>query len=354
MNIRVVLSAVVVLPAALSIACVGHASHQTATSDGGSSGSSGGGSNADVGSDSGSGSCAAVSEVITVPISAGTLIGTLETPAGCGPHPLVFIIPGSGAVDQNGNESPILNANVYKDLAAAFLRSGIASVRYDKECIGKSACGNESTFTFDDDLADAQAVAEQYVHDARFTGLTLVGHSEGSLMALILAQRVPTVAVESLEGAGRPVGQVLSQQLASQFGIVGLLDPGLLEQANQIIASLEAGVPVPNVPVLLQPLLGPKVQPYLISWMKHDPAKEIAKLTQPVLIVQGTTDSQTSLADASLLAAADPSAKLLVIANMCHTLKDATPGPVSQALAYTDPFLPLDATLVAGTTLFVP
>jgi pimeloyl-ACP methyl ester carboxylesterase len=277
------------------------------------------------------------------------MVGTLETPAGCGPHPLVLIIAGSGAVDQNGNEFPLVNANEYLKLAGTLSRNGIASIRYDKECVGQSFCGNQATFTFEDDVANAQAWAEQYVHDARFTGLTLLGHSEGSLFAILLAQRVPAVAVVSLEGAGTPVGPALSRQLANQLGLF----PWVLQQANQIISSLEAGVPVPNVPWYLQPVLGPAVQPYLISWMKYDPAKEIAKVKQPVLIVQGTTDTQATLEDANLLAAGDPSAKLLVIPGMCHALKDATSDPISQLLAYTIPFFPLDATLASGVVSFV-
>jgi len=49
---------------------------------------------------------------------------------------------------------------------------------------------------------------------------------------------------------------------------------------------------VASVPAQLASVLGPQVQPYLISWMKYDPAKEIAKLEQPILVVQGTTDTQ--------------------------------------------------------------
>ncbi|MGZ3438289.1 MAG: alpha/beta hydrolase [Polyangia bacterium] len=336
---RILVSAVVVaLPAMLSIACV--------SGDGGPQSDP---SRAEAAGAETRASCKRRSEAVTVSTAGGALVGTLETPAGCGPHPLVLIIPGSGSVDQNGNEPPVLNTNAYRDLAAALSQNGIASIRYNKRCVGQSVCTNQATFTFDDDVADAQLWAEQYVQDARFAGLTLLGHSEGSLFALLLAQRVPAVAVVSLEGAGVPVGQVLRQQLANELSFA----PWLLEQANQIISSLEAGVPVPNVPWYLQSLLGPQVQPYLISWMKYDPAKEIAKIKQPVLIVQGTTDTQTSVEDANLLAAADPTAKLLLIKGMCHALKDATSDPLSQLLAYIDPLLPLDATLVSGVASFV-
>ena len=58
------------------------------------------------------------------------------------------------------------------------------------------------------------------------------------------------------------------------------------------------------------------VQPYVISWFHYDPAREIARLKMPVLILQGTTDIQVSVGDAELLAKANPAAKLVLIEGM--------------------------------------
>ncbi|HKE36190.1 MAG TPA: hypothetical protein VKB39_02070, partial [Candidatus Baltobacteraceae bacterium] len=74
-------------------------------------------------------------------------------------------------------------------------------------------------------------------------------------------------------------------------------------------------------PPELAGLFRPSVQPFVISYMKYDPAKEIAKLSLPVTIVQGTADEQVTMDDANALKAADPSAKLVVIAGMNHLLK---------------------------------
>jgi fermentation-respiration switch protein FrsA (DUF1100 family) len=84
------------------------------------------------------------------------------------------------------------------------------------------------------------------------------------------------------------------------------------------------------------------VQPYLISWFRYDPAKLIADLKVPVLIVQGTTDIQVTLADAKALAAANPRAKLLLIDGMNHVLKSvASTDPAKQMASYSDPNLQL-------------
>jgi hypothetical protein len=70
------------------------------------------------------------------------------------------------------------------------------------------------------------------------------------------------------------------------------------------------------------------------------------------LIAQGTTDTQVSVRDSMLLAAADPSARLVVIDGMCHVLKDATSDDSSQQRACSDPSLPLDPTLASAVVTF--
>jgi hypothetical protein len=76
--------------------------------------------------------------------------------------------------------------------------------------------------------------------------------------------------------------------------------------------------------------------------MKYDPAKEIAALKIPILLVQGTTDIQVSLEDQKLLAAGNKNAHLATINKMNHVLKLAPEKSLpSQAAIYSDPSLPL-------------
>lgn len=100
-------------------------------------------------------------------------------------------------------------------------------------------------------------------------------------------------------------------------------------------------------------LFRPSVQPYLISWFKYDPAREIAKLRMPVLIVQGEQDLQISVADANRLAQADPAARLVLIPDMNHVLKDVSVSVEDNAASYGNPRLPLDVTLTAAVSRFI-
>ena len=96
------------------------------------------------------------------------------------------------------------------------------------------------------------------------------------------------------------------------------------------------------------------MQAYLIDWMKYDPAAEIAKLHEPILVAQGTTDIQVSVHDAELLVAANSRAKLLKVDGMCHVLKAATTDRALQTQqVYTDPKLPLHPDLVKGVLAFL-
>ena len=277
----------------------------------------------------------------------GTIEGTLVLPAGCGPRPVALIIAGSGPTDRNGNQAPSLNAQPYKLLAEALAAQGVGSLRYDKGGIAasaKAAPRDESAMRFEMGADDAALLVKQLRADPRVGKITIIGHSEGSLVGMLAAERAPVDAFVSLAGAGRPIADILREQLAK-----GIKDEALLAKANAIIASLASGKTVSDVPSELAALFRPSVQPYLISWMKYDPATELARIAvASALVAQGTTDIQVSTTDAKKLAVARPSAKLLVIEGMNHVLKAADMSNASQQDAYTNPSLPLVPELVTG------
>ncbi len=274
----------------------------------------------------------------------GVIDGTLETIATT-PAPVVLIIAGSGPTDRNGNALALgLDDNAYKLLAADLAQKNIASLRYDKRGIGKSAAAgsSEQKLRFENYIDDAAGWLRKLRADGRFSKIVVAGHSEGSLIGMIAVQRAPADAFVSLEGAGRPAAVVLREQLKPK------LPPQLYAQADAIITSLQDGTTVAEVPAELMVLFRPSVQPYLISWFKYDPAVEIAKLRIPVTIVQGTADVQVTMADARALQAADPSARLVVVQGMNHVLK-YSPDVSSEAAilkGYQDPSLPVDSQVV--------
>lgn len=272
----------------------------------------------------------------------GTIDGTIDTLGGR--SPVVLIIAGSGPTDRNGNSTLGIDPDTYRLLASDLEHRSIASLRYDKRGVGASAAAgpSEQDLRFDTYIEDAAAWIRQLRADGRFTRIVVAGHSEGSLIGIVAAQRAPADAFVSLEGAGRPIYTVLREQLKPK------LPAQLYAQADAIMTSLQAGKMVAQIPPELNALFRPTVQPYLISWFKYDPAVEIAKLRIPVTIVQGTADVQVTMVDAEALHRANAASQLVVVQGMNHVLK-YSPDVSSEAAilkGYQNPSLPVDPQVV--------
>jgi uncharacterized protein len=168
----------------------------------------------------------------------------------------------------------------------------------------------------------------------------LLGHSEGGLVALAAAQKASDICgLVLISTAGRPLGEVLREQLRANPANAPILD-----QAMAAINALEAGkrVDASQMNPVLLPLFGPQIQGFLISVFSYDPAKLISTVTKPVLIMQGERDLQVSVADAERLKQASPAAKLVLLADTNHVLKTVTSDDRQANLAtYTNPNLPL-------------
>lgn len=127
----------------------------------------------------------------------------------------------------------------------------------------------------------------------------------------------------------------------------------LAEASERILAALERGDTVDEVPAPLAALYRPSVQPYLASWMKYVPAERLAALRMPVLIVQGTTDIQVGADQAEALEAAKPDAVLALVPGMNHVLKEVPADPRRQLASYGDPALPLHPRLLERIVKFL-
>jgi pimeloyl-ACP methyl ester carboxylesterase len=295
---------------------------------------------------------ATVNDTITLDTPTGKIAGTLVVPASSKPVPLVVIIAGSGPTDRDGNSRLLPGSNNSLKLLAEALRDrGIATLRYDKRGIAGSAKAgmSENALRFDMFADDAAGWVRKFRPDARFSTITVAGHSEGSLLGMLATQRAQADAFVSIAGAGRPASVLLREQLGKQP-----LPPDLSAFSNRAIESLVAGRTIDSVPPALATLFRPSVQPYLISWLPLDPAASIKALTVPVLITQGTADIQVSVHDAELLSAAQPKAKLIIVNGMNHVFKTpAGSDPASQQASYNDPSLPVARELIDSIATFV-
>ena len=282
---------------------------------------------------------AAVESPYTIKSGALELGGTLVMPRGAtGRVPVVVIIAGSGPTDRNGNSLMGIRPNSYAQLAWQLAGRGIATLRYDKRGMpGTKGTFDMTKMTLDDFAADARAAAESLAHDSRFSKVVLLGHSEGSALALIAArQGAPVAGVISVSGLGRPLGVVIREQLARQF------DSATLVRYDTAMSQYLRGEQPKDVP----PQLGPLFVPINLSFMKSltpfDPPAAIRAVHQPVLIVQGGRDVQVTVADAERLHTAKPDAQLVVVPLANHVLKRTTDTTlVGQMPTYQNPTVPI-------------
>jgi alpha-beta hydrolase superfamily lysophospholipase len=234
-------------------------------------------------------------------------------------------------------------------LAEALAQAGFASVRYDKRGIGASraAAPDESQLRFDTYVDDAAGWIAKLKADPRFSSVAVIGHSEGALIGMLAAERAGAAAYVSLAGVADGPGAILRKQLA------GKLPPPLAADNERILASLEQGKTVAEVPPALAAMYRPSVQPYMMSWMRYVPSAHIAALPMPVMIVQGTTDIQVDAGQARALKAARPDAVLTLIPGMNHVLKEVPVDPQHPLASYGDPSLPLHPQLAPAVVGFL-
>lgn len=283
-----------------------------------------------------------VEQEVSIDGGAGPLWGTLLRPAGDHPVPAVLILSGSGPTDRDGN-GPSLRNDSLKQLAETLAAAGIASLRVDKRGVGASAGAavSEAALRFETYVADAVNWADYLAARDWVLGVAIVGHSEGALIGTLAALERPPAGLVAIAGAGLPAGRLLRRQLAAAG-----LPRDLLRQAETAIDALEEGRQVADVDEALGPLLRPSVQPYLISWFRHDPAEALSKVAAPVLVIQGSRDLQVSVDDARRLAkgrlvAGSPGAELAIVDGMNHVLKRVPADAEANLAAYNDPSLPL-------------
>jgi pimeloyl-ACP methyl ester carboxylesterase len=176
----------------------------------------------------------------------------------------------------------------------------------------------------------------------------VAGHSEGGLIAILLAKRAPVSAIVLLATPGRRFGDVLREQLRANA-----MPKPLLDEALATLAALERGESVASVSPPLLSLLRPSVQPFIRSLTAIDPPADLAQARVPVLIAQGGHDLQVSEADAAALQRVRSDAVMFRSAEMNHVLKLAPAERAAQDKSYTDPGVPLARGLVDAIAAFV-
>jgi alpha-beta hydrolase superfamily lysophospholipase len=278
-------------------------------------------------------------------IRVGAIDAYLTVPDGIEQPPVALLIAGSGSTDHDGN-GPRLKPATLKKLSGQLVAHGIATLRYDKRGAGgwKAEFGRPEDFRFKDFVDDATALVTYLRSSKKFSKVTLVGHSEGGLVAILAAQRVSIDRLVLLATAARRQGDLVKAQLEKQ------LPPATFEPVAKAIDAIMAGQIVDPLPQGLA--IPPALQPSMASALTEDPIDPLQKLVMPMLIVAGGRDRQLARLDFLALTTAASAAKSLWLPDMNHVLVDVT-DDADDLAAYNQAERPLDPELVEAVAAFI-
>ena len=246
---------------------------------------------------------------------------------------LAIIIGGSGDINRDGNQS-MIKTDAYKKLATYLANNGTACFTYDKRVLRiKELDFTEADLRFENLVTDVKSIYQYFKADKDYDDVIFIGHSQGSLVSLIAAQQIGD-AVISMAGSGVSIDNILHDQLKKQF-------PQSKKAIRKALDSLKIKGKVKDYPPQLFSIFRSQLQPFLHSWMQYDPKKLIAQLDLPILIINGDQDLQVDVDQAKKLKNAQPEAKLMIIENMNHILKESKAKDLANQQTYQKPELPL-------------
>jgi uncharacterized protein len=238
------------------------------------------------------------------------LAGTLTLPIGKGPFPAVALITGSGAQDRN---ETLAGHQPFLVLADHLTRRGVAVLRSDDRGVGRST-GNFATATSSDFAIDAEAAAS-YLRgrpDIAAGAVGLLGHSEGGMIAPMVAAKDPKVAfIVLLAAPAAPTRELMKAQRQAVMTVMGA-SPEVIARAQTLMTKIDDAVLQAKSPAAartevarllseaggnLPPVAG-AMQASMIgtAWYRefiaYDPRPNLAKIRVPVLALNGDKDLQ--------------------------------------------------------------
>lgn len=247
---------------------------------------------------------------------------------------VVVIIPGSGTVDRFGNSGSVKGNNLLY-LSDSLQSRGISVLSTDKLSAIESKPINIDSLTYDSFVALANEWVD-VAKDSGYSKIYVLGHSQGSLTALILGNhRNDLAGVISLCGAGQPIQEILKVQLAAQF------PPEQMDGIRLALDSVAMGESPKSPSPFLNGLFNPSQYPFLKSWMDYDPCIFAAQINCPLLILSGENDIQVPVSEGELLHNCNPASQNIVIPGMGHMLKKSVKLRVLALQHYGNAELPV-------------
>ena len=306
------------------------------------------------------------------------LAGTLTYPKSGGPFAAVILISGSGAQDR---DETIFNHKPFLVLADHLTRQGYAVLRYDDRGTAKSK-GSRATATTQDFAQDTEAAVDYLKTrkeiDSRRIGL--LGHSEGGLVAPMLAAQNKVAFIIMLAGPGVTGEDILLAQIEALSRLAGENDQAIKENLavqKNIFAILRSEPDNEKaVPVLRQTLqairekksaeeqkamsdqvIDMQIKQLTSTWYRYfltyDPRPALKKVTCPVLALNGEKDAQVPPKqnmpeiDKALKAGGNRNYTVKELPGLNHMFQTCKSGAVSEYAQIEETMSPTALTIIS-------
>jgi len=294
-----------------------------------------------------------------------TLAGTLTLPPSDRKVPAVLLVSGSGPQDR---DETVFGHKPFLVLADYLTRLGVAVLRYDDRGMGGST-GDFAIATTEDFAGDALAGVRflETRPEIDSSRIGLIGHSEGGLIAPMLAARYPSeiAFIVMMAGPGLPGEQILLDQselilraegadersLEIQRGLQEKMFEAILTESDsvkleadlrKILDDTMAGLTQKEReelnlgPMTVEQQIKMGLSPWLRYFMKYDPRPTLEKVSCPVLAVDGELDLQVpaksnlEAINQALTAGGNKDFKTVLLPGLNHLFQTARTGSVSE------------------------
>lgn len=306
------------------------------------------------------------------------LAGTISMPPGAGPFPAVVMVTGSGA--QNRDEE-LLGHKPFLVIADYLARHGIASLRYDDRGFAGST-GNFAAATSADFANDAQAAVAFLRRQPGIAAnrVGILGHSEGGLVAPIVAARDTSVAfIVLLAGPGVPGDSILLMQeelIARTSGVSqAAIDTNAAvnvrlfaavkaardsadaaARVSAIVDRMVASVPAdeqPSARSRLEMAARQVLSPWTRYFLAYDPRPTLRRVHVPVLALDGSLDLQVppkqdlAAIDTALTQGGNRDHRVQLLPGLNHLFQSAKTGSPSEYASIEETFSPAALAIIA-------
>lgn len=309
------------------------------------------------------------------PAGGHSLAGTLTVPQGKGPFPAVVLVHGSGPLDR---DETILEHKQFLVLADHLSRRGVAVLRYDKRGVGKSG-GAYKLATAQDFASDAEA-AVAFLRgrpevDARRIGM--IGHSEGGMIAPMVAARDPGLAFVVMLAAPGVRGELLMvEQIALGNKAAGAPDEAVARERelNRAVFAAIVAEPRPDRAgdkarrmmeeaerkgILPAGTAAQRAKVFASPWfhafLRHEPGPVLQSVRQPILVLNGERDLQVpagmNLAAIRSALKDNPRAVIKELPALNHLFQTARTGAGSEYAEIEESLAPLALDTVSDWVL---